>query len=375
MSVHVLWPPGRSIRVCLFVMFILTTFELILFGCAILCQYVVIDIPDVYIVDIYFMLLHAITWIMGYTIAAFITNLGYHMMYAGACIVNFFFEIIFFSLVAADLTYCLNYGFDVCGKPKGAVWSLTIIFGGLFITTLMQLVVSCMLSVMIRRRENSIIITLQNAAAQNYSVMNKERIDSYMEEPPSIRRTRLVMESLSIVDFWTTVVLFIIALLDLSPTVTIQWLFIVFIGHTISGVMGFGIGIGIENVTYMDWYVVIHLVMIFVEVGGLVGIVIILQLECNGCSYILYVITWIEFALGMILLIKDCIASWVASNLAEMVYVNTRAMKIDKNKRLGNVPLVKLSIIPESLTRRNLRLWYNSIRGRGADIKDATDYY
>jgi hypothetical protein len=33
--------------------------------------------------------------------------------------------------------------------------------------------------------------------------MNKERIDSYIKELPSIKKAKLVIKLLSIIDFWT----------------------------------------------------------------------------------------------------------------------------------------------------------------------------
>ena len=302
MTLSNLWKAGPDIRrsrdallYCCFVEIMLDFFLILL--------PLLVSVPDNLFLYLMFSYFHFITWIMGIAVSCSINNVGYFVMYIMACLINIIFSIIFFSIVTNNIHDCAVHGFDVCDYDPNVLIPVYFIIMAFFFLEIAQFILGCIIMTLARRHELRIIMTLRAITVSHPELMKESIIQTYMDEPDLLKKARLSVEFFSLADFWISVCLFVLCILDLSPTVTLKWIFFVFIGHVFSGVMGLAIGAGIESVPYIDIFVIVHFIMVVAQLCGIVLMIIVLQLECYYCSYVLYIISWIQVAIGMLFIV------------------------------------------------------------------------
>ena len=276
---------------------------------------------------------------MGFAVCNKTTNVGFFMMYIAACIINIITAVIFFGIVSNNIANCVSQSFIQCNYNELVLLCIEFIIGVFLLITLLQLIFSISIMLIIRKHENDVYITLKHLCSTNPYKMQDVVIKTYMNEPVKLVKARLVVEFLSMTDFWTSVIIFIISILDLAPTVTIKYLFFIFLSHTFIAPMGIAIGTGIESVAYIDWFVIINFAAFITQSVILSIIIYILQIECSQCIFVLYIIAWIEVVFCIFLTLINYVNIFSSSFVAELVFANIKSMKIDKKVRLGETVL------------------------------------
>lgn len=333
-----LWTPGPALKSICAAMVVATTLEFVLITFIILMPYV-ITVPDNLFLYLQFQYFHLVTWIMGYAVSNKTTSVGYFMMYIAACVINIIMAVIFFGIVTNNVVVCNSQGYIECDYNETVLATVEFILTGFLFISILQLTFTILIMLMVRKHESDVYMTLKHLTITQPKLMQDPVIKTYMNEPIKLVRARLIVEFLSISDFWISVIVFIISILQLAPTPAIANIFWVFIGHTFIGPMGLAIGTGIESTSYIDYFVILNMLMVIVQTYGLIMLIILLQLECSYCSYILYVIAWIEVAFGILLTLTNGGNTIAGAYVAELVFANIKSMQIDKKVRLGNTKL------------------------------------
>ena len=341
-----LWSAGPLLKSISVGMIVITCAELTLITFMVLMPYIVL-VPDNLFLYLQFQYFHLVTWVMGFAVCNKTTNVGFFMMYIAACIINIIMATIFFGIVTNNLVICAQQGFAQCGYNETVLVVVEFIIGGFLISSLFQLTFSIMIMLMVRKHENDIYMTLTHLTVTRPKLMQKTVINTYMNEPLKLVKARLTVEFLSISDFWITIIIFIISILQLAPNITIANLFWVFIGHTFIGAMGLAVGTGIESMAYIDYFVMLNMLMVIVQICGLIMLIILLQLECMYCSFPLYVIAWIEVGFGILLTIVNAANCVAGAFVAELVFANIKSMQIDKRVRLGTIKLENSEVLKD----------------------------